>query len=110
MLRRFSLGFFLALIFAISCATLQTKPLDLQALLNDFQWSITEACYQEWLPVPICTFGSDALLLARGVITKDLHASELAVRKSLLDSEAQLPEGSTLRPYLDVLIHLLPIE
>jgi len=98
----------LALITTLSCATLQTKPVDLQALLNDFQWSISAACSQEYLPVDVCTFGIDALLIARGVITKDIHASEVAVRQSLIDSEAKLPSDSKLRPYLDVLIAVLP--
>jgi hypothetical protein len=107
MLRKIAVFIFL-LLTSTGCATLQTKPIDLQALLNDFQWSISAACSQEYLPVDVCTFGTDALLLARGFITKDIHASEVAVRQSLIDSELKLPSDSRLRPYLDVLIAILP--
>ena len=98
----------LSLLSIVSCSSIQIKPLSLEALLNDFQWSISAACSQEYLTVDVCKFGEDALLLARGVITKDVHASEVAVRQSLLDSEAKLPVDSKLRPYLNVLIALLP--
>jgi hypothetical protein len=104
-----SLTFLTFLLFGVvGCSAIQTVPHDLESLLNDFQWSISEACSQEYLPQPVCTYGYDALLLARGVISSDIHASEIAVRKSLIDSENLLVADSRLRPYFDVLIALLP--
>jgi hypothetical protein len=99
------------LLFGIAgCSTLQPIPHDPQSLLNDFQWSISAACSEQWLTTEQCLYGTDVLLLARGFVTKDIHTSEVAIRKSLIDSELKLPSDSKLRPYLDVLIQLLPAE
>ena len=99
----------LALISA-SCATLHNPngSLNVPVLLTDMQFSIAEACSVQWLPPDACVLGMDILTTAQAVAAKNPGAAAVDVRKSLVDAEATLPAASRLRPYLDVVIALLP--
>ena len=105
--------FVLALV-TLSACTPQTTPItpngtvNVPLLISDMQFSISAACSQLWLPPDACTFGTDALNIANAIAVRDPVSGGKAVRKSLVDSEAKLPADSRLRPYLDVLIALLP--
>ena len=93
-----------------SCASLNRPDgsLNVPLLLTDMQFSIAEACSVQWLPADACTLGTDILTTAQAVAAKDPGAAAMAVRQSLVDAEATLPAASRLRPYLDVVIALLP--
>ncbi len=92
------------------CATLHNPngSLNVPLLLTDMQFSLAEACSVEWLQPAACVLGLDILTTAQAVAAKNHGASAVAVRQSLVDAETTLPAASRLRPYLDVLITLLP--
>ncbi len=101
----------IALCLALSCCATLHRPdgsLNVPLLLTDMQFSLSEACSVEWLQPAACVLGLDILTTAQAVAAKNPGASAVAVRQSLVDAEATLPAASRLRPYLDVLIALLP--
>ena len=103
----------LVVLFALSlssCASLHTPSgsLNVPLLLTDMQFSIAEACSVQWLAPDVCVLGMDVMTTAQAVAAKNPSAAAVAVRKSLVDAEARLSADSRLRPYLDVLIALLP--
>ena len=93
-----------------SCASLNRPAgsLNVPLLLTDMQFSVTEACSVQWLAPDVCTVGLDILTAAQAVAAKNPGAAAVAVHQSLVDAEATLPAASRLRPYLDVIIALLP--
>lgn len=99
-----------ALLSGISCASLRRPngSFNYPLLLTDMQYSLTEACSVEWLPPTVCVLGIDILTEAEALAAGNTHSAGVAARQSLVDAEAQLSAGSRLRPYLDVLIALLP--
>ena len=99
-----------AIVWMSACATLRYADgsLNVPVLITDMQFSVTEACSVEWLPPEVCVLGLDILTTAQAVAAKNTAAAGVAARQSLVDAEGPLPADSRLRPYLDVLIALLP--
>lgn len=95
-----------------SCASLRNPngSVNYPLLIADMQFSVTEACSVEWLPPTVCVLGMDILISAQAAAAGNTHDAGVAARKSIVDAEAQLPATSRLRPYLDVLIALLPLS
>lgn len=95
-----------------SCASLRNPngSVNYPLLIADMQFSITEACSVEWLPPTVCVLGMDILTSAQAAAAGNTHEAGVAARQSLVDAEAKLPTTSRLRPYLDVLIALLPLN
>jgi hypothetical protein len=93
-----------------ACASLHhpNGSLNYPLLITDMQFSVTEACSVEYLPPTLCVLGMDILIGAQAAASGNTHAAGVAARQSLVDAEAHLPPDSRLRPYLDVLIALLP--
>lgn len=96
-------------VLCASCATLRHADgtLDVPAIIEDGRFGLLEACSVEWVPADACTFGLDAFSIAQA---SNLQDGEVAARRSLVDAESKLASDSRLRPYLDVVIVLLPAK
>ncbi len=110
MLRRSTSLLMAGVVLLSACATLHRTDgsLNVPLLLTDMQFSVTEACSVEWLAPDVCVLGTDILTAAQAIAAKNTNAAGVAVRQSLVDAEVRLPATSRLRPYLDVVIALLP--
>jgi hypothetical protein len=106
-MRKLLLGLLISL--TIGCATLKNSngTINVAVLLTDAQFSITAACYEQWLSPDICNLATDAITLSQSIVAKDPTTTRPAIKKILQDTLNKLPSNNRLAPYLNWLIVIL---